>query len=164
MISRIPNPDRRAVEATVRNGGTVGTGTGATPWNLMVDFGRQQFAVSTEATSLMFRGTEAMRKIQQQAAHEASLRHHAALQKLQTDSDPGDLLAVQTELLRLDVEQASRYWQQLARTAMQTQMEILGCAGQLFAGRSDETVRSVTQAFQRSMPDMDGAGAAHINS
>ena len=125
LSSRRPREDGAAKE------GDAGKGTAPVPWNLMTDLGRQQLAVGAEAASVLFRGSEAIRKIQQQAAHEASLRHHAVLQKLQAGAAPADLVAVQEELLRFDVEQASWYWQKLTEVAVQTQVEMLGCAGRL---------------------------------
>lgn len=70
-------------------------------WSLLPDFSRQQLAMVTEIACTLFRSSEAMRKIQQEAAHHASLRHEAAMQKLRANCTPVELVAIQTDLLRL---------------------------------------------------------------
>lgn len=97
----------------------------------MADLGRQQMAMATEAACAMFRGFEAMRKVQEQAAHDAAQRHAVAARKLQRPCDAMELLAIQSELLSFDVDGASRYWQQLGAAALEMQTEMLGCCGRL---------------------------------
>jgi hypothetical protein len=108
----------------------------ATPQNFLADLGRQQLAAATDAACAMFRGSEAMRAIQRQAAHEASLRHQAASQKLHGGCAPADLLAIQSDLLRFDLQGAVQYWQQITTAALQSQIEMMASAGQLLAKTS----------------------------
>jgi hypothetical protein len=100
-------------------------------WNGFSDLGRQQMAVTTEAACAMFRGFEAMRKVQEQAAHDAAQRHAFAVQKLQQPCGAAELLAIQSELLSFDVDGATRYWQQLGAAALEMQTEVLGCCTKL---------------------------------
>lgn len=100
-------------------------------WDGFADLGRQQMAVATEAACAMFRGFEAMRKVQEQAAHDAAQRHARAAQKLQGPCAPMELFAIQSELLSFDFDGASRYWQQLGAAAMEMQTEMLGCCTKL---------------------------------
>lgn len=90
--------------------------------------GREQLAAATEAACVMFRGFEAMRKIQHTAAHQAARHHEAVAQKLQgSPAEPGELLAIEADLLRFDMESAVQYWQQLWATAFDMQAKMMAC-------------------------------------
>jgi hypothetical protein len=64
-------------------------------WNFLTDLSRQQLSVAADASSAMIRGFEAMRKIGQQTAHDASARHKAVAQKLHGTCQ----LEMQTEMM-----------------------------------------------------------------
>lgn len=100
-------------------------------WNFWADLGRQQLTVATESACAMFRGFEAMRRIQEEAAQQASERYEAAVERMREPCEPSDLLAIQTDLLRFDVQGATRYWQQLAAAVLEMQTEMLGRATEL---------------------------------
>jgi hypothetical protein len=104
---------------------------GALPWSWALDFGRQQMAVAAEGASTVYRGIEAMRKVQEQTAHHAAERHAAVVEKLRAQCQPAELVALHTQLLRDDFEDATRYWQQLAAAAFEMNSELLGCATHL---------------------------------
>jgi hypothetical protein len=124
-------------------------------WNMLLDLGRQQLAVTTENTSAVFRGGEAMRKIQQDAAHQASVHHAEAAQKLRACScQPADLLAIQSELLRIDMQGAGQYWQQLASVALQTQIDMMTSVSRLFDDEAGGGVKSALGVFQAAIPPM----------
>jgi len=123
--------------------------------NLLGDLGRQQMSVATDASCAMFRGFEAMRRIQEQAAHHASTRHQAAAKKLHGTCDPGDLMAIQAGLLRDDLESATQYWQQLAATALEMQTEMIGCASRLL----DSEAALETAAALEPLDLLPGAGS-----
>lgn len=99
--------------------------------NYLSELGRQQLAVATEASCAMLRGFEAMRRIQQRAAHQAVTRHEAAAHKLHGPLGSVDLMDIQSTLWQGDLQAATQYWQQLAATAMEMQTEIVGCASHL---------------------------------
>jgi hypothetical protein len=110
--------------------------TAAAPWNFIADLGRQQMSVAADASCALFRGFEAIRKIQQQAAHTAAQRHEAVAQRLHGGCAPADLMAIQSELLSSDLKGATQYWQDLAATAMEMQTEMMGCASHLVDSES----------------------------
>lgn len=103
----------------------------AAPWDWAADVGRQQLAVATEGACAMFRGFEAMRAIQEQAARQASEHHAVVAQKLRKPCAPAELVALQADLLRFDVEAATRYWQQLAGAALEMNTELFACGARL---------------------------------
>jgi len=112
------------------------------PLGILADLGRQQMCVAAEASSAMLRGFETMRRIQQEAAHEASERHQAAAAKLHGACAPADLMAMQAGLWQADWQSANRYWQDLAGTALEMQVEMMGCASHLMD--SDAALESVS--------------------
>lgn len=124
------------------------------PWNMFAEFGRQQVDVATEGAGVLLRGFEAMRKIQEQAAHQAGVRHRAAAEKLRKGCAPAEILGIQSELLRFDVEAASRYWQQLGAAALEMQTQLLGCTAHL---ADSETVLEAASAAAHLVGDFRAA-------
>lgn len=118
-----------------------------TPLGILADLGRQQMCVAAEASSAMLRGFETMRRIQQEAAHDASVRHEAIVGKLHDARAPVDLLAMQAELLQGDWQSAGRYWQDLAGTALEMQVEMMGCASHLLDSETALESVSAVEAF-----------------
>lgn len=102
----------------------------AVPWAFVADLGRQQLVAGMQGACALFRGFEAMRQVQQQAAHASARQYGAALQKLQDPCTPEQMLEIQVDLVRFDVEAATRYWQALAGAAMEMQAQIANCAMQ----------------------------------
>jgi len=135
------------------------------PWNLLADLGRQQLALATDSACAMFRGSEAMRKAQQQAAHHASARHEAAAKKLHGPCEPADLLAIQSDLLSFDLQEATQYWQQMAAAALKVQLEMMGCASHMFSAGPGNSFKPAFEAWQTalagSMPGAASRPAAH---
>ncbi len=121
------------------------------PMNLMVDLGRQQLALATESACALFRGSEAMRKIQHQAAHQACAHHEAAAQRLRETCEPADLLAVPSDLLRLNLQEAAEYWQALMANALKTQFEMMGCANRIFNTKAENGFKPALEAWQAAM-------------
>lgn len=123
------------------------------PWNLLSELGRQQLAIVTESASAMYRGSEALHKIQQETAHEAAMRHAQAAQKLFSPCQPADLLTIQSELLCTDMESAGQYWQQLAAATMHTQREMMASMSHLLDSNPSGTgLKSAMEAFQAAIP------------
>ena len=96
-----------------------------TQWN---DLPRQQMAAAAQANCALFRGFEAIRTIQQKAAHQALAHRRTIAEKLKEPCHPMDLVAVQGELLRFDLQGAAMYWQQLGAAVLEMQREMLGSA------------------------------------
>ncbi len=101
------------------------------PVDWMSDWSRQQMAVASESACTVYRGFEALRRIQEQAARAAAERHAAAAQKLRKPESGVDLAFVQGELLREDVTAATKYWQDLASAMIEMNTELLTNAGKL---------------------------------
>jgi len=94
-------------------------------WN---DLPRQQLAACTQACCAMFRGFEAVRRVQQKTAHQALAHHQAIADMLKEPCHPMDLVAMQAEMVRFDMQGATMYWQQLASAIFEMQRELLGNA------------------------------------
>lgn len=134
--------------------GALQEGSNPAPWNLLVDLSRQQLAMSAELACAMFRGSEALRKIQQDTAHQASTRYETLAQKLSASCQPADLMALQSELLRVDLLSAGQYWQQLVAAGLQTQKEMMGSVSQMLDSEKNSGVKSALQAIQTIIPPM----------
>ena len=96
-----------------------------TQWN---DVPRQQMAAAAQANCALFRGFETIRGIQQKTAHQALVHRRAIAEKLREPCHPMDLVAMQAELVRFDLQGAAMYWQQLATAVLEMQREMLGNA------------------------------------
>ncbi|NNU43026.1 phasin family protein [Ramlibacter montanisoli] len=101
------------------------------PADWMGEWSRQQMAVASENACTVYRGFEALRRIQEQAARAAAERHAAVAQKLRKPESGVDLAFVQGELLREDVTAATRYWQDLASAVIEMNTELLTSASKL---------------------------------
>ena len=147
--------DERAPRASTSSArAQEGAGNDWAPWNLLTDIARQQFALASEITSTLYRGRENLRRIQQETAHEASVRHGDAAAKLFGQSEPSDLLLIQSELLGGDLQSAGQYWQQLATAAMQTQGEVMASMTRMFDSEKDAGVKAVLEVFHAAVPAM----------
>lgn len=98
---------------------------GADPamWN---DLPRQQLAATAHACCAVFRGFEAIRRVQQKTAHQALAHHQVIAEKLREPCNPMDLVAMQAEMMRFDLQGATAYWQQLASAMLEMQRELMG--------------------------------------
>lgn len=130
------------------------SGTDLASWKALTELSRQQLGVVSEGSSAIYRGSEALRKIQQEAAHEASVRHAQAAKKLLSPCEPADVLALQTELMRSNMQSATHYWEQFMVVALQTQRDMMLSVGHLFEGESGSGMNSALKAFQATIPPM----------
>lgn len=106
---------------------------------------------------VMFKGAEEMRRCQMQAAHEARLRHEKAQAEVAHASSAGDLLGVQNELMRFDLEAAGKYWQQLASIVASAQSEAMNLLTRSLAQLNADAGRLAAQPMpQMQMPQMPG--------
>jgi type VI protein secretion system component VasK len=124
----------------------------STPWSFVADLSRQQLSFATESASALFRSSEVMRKIQQQAAHRAAEHYAVSAQKLRGASQPADLLAVQSELLRFDFQESSQYWQQIMSAALHAQTEMMNTTSHMFDSESGGDVKAALEAMQAAIP------------
>jgi hypothetical protein len=132
------------------------------PLNLLADLPRKQLALATQSASAMFRGSEAVQKIQQQAAHRASLHHEEVTERLRAPCDFNDLLAIQADLLRFNLQEAAQYWQQLTSAALKIQADMVSTTGEVLdVSGADPTLDSLQRAFAASLNGGAAATAAH---
>ncbi len=122
------------------------TAMGASPASFLADLGRQQLAVAADAACAL----------QHQAAHEASLRHQAAAQKLHGNCEPADLMAIQSDLLSFDLQGATQYWQQITAAALQSQVEMMASATHLLDSEQGGALKSAMESFQAAIASGNG--------
>jgi hypothetical protein len=91
------------------------------------DLQRMQMRMATESLCAVFRAFEAMRRVQEHAAHTALTRHAAAVERLNRPCDTSELMNIQSDLMKFDLEAAGQYWQQLWAAGMQMQAELANC-------------------------------------
>lgn len=130
------------------------------PAKILPDLAHQQLAIFNDAACTVFRGFEAMRGIQQQAAHQASSRYEAAAARLRSVREPIDVMAVQSDLLRFNLEGTAQYWQQLVAAGQQTQIEIMNCVVNTFSANLPNGVRSAVEAWQSMLARASFPGGA----
>lgn len=130
--------------------------TDISPSSLLADLGRQQLAVAADAACALLRGSEAMRAIQHQVAHEAAMRHQAAARKLHESHEPAELLAIQSDLLRYDLQGATEYWQQITAAALQSQVELMASATHLLDSEKGGPLKSAMESFQAALTSGNG--------
>lgn len=100
-------------------------------WGFFGDLGRQQLHAAVEGASAMFRGLDALRAIQQETAHQAAAQYVAAARILCAPYQPAELMVVESELLQTDVEEAGNYFQRMATSALESQVEMMAQASRL---------------------------------
>jgi hypothetical protein len=132
-----------------------------TPFNILADLPRRQLELMTRSATAVYRGSEALRKIQQQSAHRASVHHEEAAEKLRGQHDFGEVMAIQADLLRFNLQEAADYWQQLASAALKTQVDLVGSAGQALDTGSEPSLESLQQAFAASLDGSTESAARH---
>ena len=110
--------------------------------------GKRQLAWWIDVSTVMFKGAEAMRRAQLNAAHLARVRHEEVAERLLAAQDLAGVMALQSELLRFDTAGATRYWQELFDLASRTGADMLGCAGRAVEAGEGEGVKSLFQALQ----------------
>jgi hypothetical protein len=116
-------------------------------WDRALDAGRQQMAVASESVATLARGFEAMRRIQEQAAREAT-QHHAAVAGKLVGRTPAELLLLQGELVRHDLEAVALCWQQLAAAALEMTTELCACSAKLVD--TEDVLAATSPAFLHS--------------
>jgi hypothetical protein len=116
----------------------------AGPCGWPADWVAEQLALAGERTAVLLRGLEAVRRIHAEAAQQAAERHAAAAGQLRGNRFE-DVLALQADLLRGDVESAARYWQALADATLEMNAELWGCATKLV--NTEDAFATATRLF-----------------
>jgi hypothetical protein len=122
--------------------------------NFLSELGRHHLALTVEGTTALCRGSEALRKIQQDAAHEASVFHEETAQKLFSPCQPAELMAIQSELMRFTLQGAVRYWQNIASRMMETQVDVIKSATHVLEREKGAGAKSPMEVFQSALPPL----------
>lgn len=131
----------------------------ANAFAVWADLPRRQLALMTQSATALFRGSQELRRIQQEAALRATQHHEEAAERLREPCDFSDLMAVQAELVSFDLQEAANYWNQLANAAFKLQADMVRSAGAaVMEGASEPTLESLQRAFEATL-DATGAGA-----
>lgn len=148
---------------TSRNATGEGTASASlSPLSLLADLPRQQMALMTRSACAWLRASEAVRTVQQQTAHRASAQHQEVAERLRAPCDFNELMALQAEMLRFNLQEATQYWQQIATAALKAQADLVGSAGQALDTGSEPTLDSLQRAFEASLNGSAASGnAAH---
>ena len=135
------------------------------PLNMLSDVTRQQLTMMTEAACAVLGSSEALGKIQQQAAHQASVRHNAAAETLRGEVEPMDILSIQSDLVRQDMQEAAQYWAQLASAVMRTQLDMMGRMTDMLNSSSQGGLGSAMDAWRSAVsPSAEGTRSrAHVH-
>jgi hypothetical protein len=133
------------------------------PLNALSEVTRQQLSLMTQAACAVLGSSEAIGKIQQHAAHQASLRHEAAAESLRGDVEPLDVLAIQSDLLRQDMQEAAQYWTQLATTAMKSQLDMMGRMTDVLNTGSQSGLSTALDAWRTAVAPHDTGSRAGVH-
>lgn len=127
--------------------------------NMLAEAGRKQMAFATNTAAILFRGSEEIRYIQQQAAQQATERHETVARKLRENCTPGELLAMQADLLNFDFQGSAKYWQAIASAMLKTEMELMACATHIADSRPGEALTPAIEAWKATLDNaVNGAG------
>ena len=97
---------------------------------------------------------ETLSQTQQQAAQQALRACEGAAKKLRTAGARANLLDIHAELMSFCLESPVNYWQQLATTGLQTQIELMARFNHLFVGNTKERMEKSFTNFQATLPAM----------
>lgn len=86
---------------------------------------QQQMQSLMALADLVLKRAEELRRCQLDAAQQARKRHDKARADVASAGNPTELLNVQAEMLRDDLESASQYWQRMASICTAAQAETL---------------------------------------
>jgi hypothetical protein len=118
---------------------------------MMTDLPRRQLAMLSQSASAWYRGSETVRQIQQQAAQRASQQHQQAAERLRGSRDFGELMAIQGDLLRFNLQETALYWQQMATALLKVQSEMISGAGDVLNPAAEPTLDALQRAFAQTL-------------
>ena len=125
------------------------------PLNMISGVTRQQLSLMAEAACAVLGSSEALGKIQQHAVHQASIRHRAAAAALRGEVEPAEVLSLESELLRQDMQETAQYWAQLTSATIKGQLDMMGrmadaLNSQSFSSAMDAWRSAVANAGERA--------------
>jgi phasin family protein len=95
---------------------------------------QEQLRSMISLADVIFKSAEELRRCQMEAAQQARRRHERAQADVAAAASPTELLNVQSELLRYDLESAGEYWQRLLGICRSAQAEAVDLMSKSAAG------------------------------
>lgn len=129
--------------------------------NLLADLPRRQLAMLSQSASVLYRGSETLRQLQQQAAQRASEHHQEAAEKLRESRDLNEMMAIQTELLRFNLQESAQYWQQMTTAMLKVQADMISGAGQVLDPGAEPTLDALQRSFEATLSSAATTAAPH---
>jgi hypothetical protein len=136
-----------------RSGGArFASATQSNTLNAWTDLPRRQLALMTHSATAIFRGAQELRRIQQEAAQRATLQTEEAAERLREPLDLTEVMALQNELVRFNLQETAHFWAQVANAALKWQADMVSSAGEaVIEGASEPTLESLQRAFEQSL-------------
>ncbi|MBC7993668.1 MAG: phasin family protein [Rhizobacter sp.] len=122
-------------------------------------FSQDQLQALIALSDVVFKGAEEIRRCQMQAAHQARLRHEKAQADVARAGNANELLNLQAELLRFDMESSGKYWQQLAAICAATQADAMNLLTRSAATVGGDVAKLVGQPLKLPQPGVVPASA-----
>ena len=120
--------------------------------NYVTGLSQEQYAIVVEPACTWFRSMETLCQTRQQAAHQALSACEGAAKKLRTAGADANLLDIHAELMSFYLQSPVNYWQRLATTGLQTQIEMMARFNHLFVGNTKERMEKAFSNFQATLP------------
>lgn len=134
--------------------------TQANALNAWMDLPRRQLSLMTHSATAIFRGAQELRRIQQEAAQRATLQAEEAAERLRDPLDITEVMALQNELVRFNLQETTQFWAQVANAALKWQADLVSSAGEaVIEGASEPTLESLQRAFEQSLNGATTAAA-----
>lgn len=111
------------------------------------DLWRQELVAAADMMSAMFESFEALREMQARTAREAAALHQSAARRL-AQAAPTDVISLEAELGKFDLEQGARYWTELASITLQSQVKLGQCAMRMLGTRTVNPLQSAFDVWQ----------------
>lgn len=142
---------RSRAPAKANGNGPMNVNAAADASHQMLDAARGQLALATDAATILFKGVEAIRKIQLDAAHRSSQRHEMVARQLHAECTPSDIARLQGQLLDYDLKGAAQYWQQMGAAMLNTQVQLMACATHAADGSPDAAWKPALETWQAAV-------------
>lgn len=112
---------------------------------------RRQLALLSQSAAAVYRGSQAVRQVQQEAAQRALAHQQEITQRLLEPLNPADLLQLQSDLLRFQIQEGVQYWQQLALAAMKTQQDMVSGVAEVMDAGAEPSLDVLQRVFEASL-------------
>jgi hypothetical protein len=150
---------------TTDGGQAAEAAAGAADQTGMTEIARQQLSMAVDATSVLYRATEAVQQIQHQMTQRAALRYQQMADKLRAATSPAEVFAIQSSLFTSGMQEATQYLQDLAAASMKMQGDIMRRGtdqSTQAAAPAAFAVNPMLQAWQTMFTaPLNGAGGSH---